>query len=90
MPTESRREPLDAAGCLCSGELLTARVPGRIDLLGAHTVYNGFPVLSMAVNRNITARFSPVQEATRTETGETRSRPQSRACSISTVERERQ
>jgi N-acetylgalactosamine kinase len=64
MPTESRREPLDAAGCLCSGELLTARVPGRIDLLGAHTVYNGFPVLSMAVNRNITARFSPVQEAT--------------------------
>ncbi len=64
MRTERRREPLNATGRFRSGELLTARVPGRIDLLGAHTDYNGFPVLSMAVNRDITARFSPRQDAT--------------------------
>ena len=36
-----------------------ARAPGRINLIGEHTDYNGLPVFPMAVDRDIAAAFSP-------------------------------
>jgi N-acetylgalactosamine kinase len=40
-------------------ELSTARAPGRVNLIGEHTDYNGLPVFPMAVNRDMAALFSP-------------------------------
>ncbi|MFH1759736.1 MAG: galactokinase [bacterium] len=40
-------------------EMVIARAPGRINLIGEHTDYNGCPVLPMAVNRDIVAAFYP-------------------------------
>jgi N-acetylgalactosamine kinase len=37
----------------------TARAPGRVNLIGEHTDYNGLPVFPMAVNRDMAAVFSP-------------------------------
>jgi N-acetylgalactosamine kinase len=42
-----------------SPELSLARAPGRVNLIGEHTDYNGLPVFPMAVNRDMAAVFSP-------------------------------
>ena len=44
-------------------EFFIARAPGRINLIGEHTDYNGLPVLPMAVNRDIASVFSPIEDA---------------------------
>jgi N-acetylgalactosamine kinase len=43
-------------------EILYARAPGRINLIGEHTDYNGCPVFPMAVNKDIVAVFSPLDK----------------------------
>ena len=35
------------------------RAPGRVNLIGEHTDYNGCPVLPVAINRDFIAMFSP-------------------------------
>jgi galactokinase len=49
-------------------ELLDARViaraPGRVNLIGEHTDYNGFPVLPMAIDRSIWVATAPRAERT--------------------------
>ena len=42
-----------------AGELNIARAPGRVNLIGEHTDYNGLPVFPLAVDRDIAAVFSP-------------------------------
>jgi N-acetylgalactosamine kinase len=42
-----------------SSELSLTRAPGRVNLIGEHTDYNGLPVFPMAVNRDMAAVFSP-------------------------------
>jgi N-acetylgalactosamine kinase len=39
--------------------LTLARAPGRVNLIGEHTDYNGLPVFPMAVKRDMAAVFSP-------------------------------
>jgi N-acetylgalactosamine kinase len=40
------------------------RAPGRINLIGEHTDYNGFPVLPMAIDRAIRMAIAPRNDAT--------------------------
>lgn len=42
-----------------AGEMNIARAPGRVNLIGEHTDYNGLPVFPLAVDRDIAAVFSP-------------------------------
>lgn len=36
-----------------------ARAPGRVNIIGEHTDYNGLPVMPMAIDREIAIAFSP-------------------------------
>lgn len=42
-----------------SPEALIARAPGRVNIIGEHTDYNGLPVMPMAIDREIAVAFSP-------------------------------
>ncbi len=44
-------------------DVLLARAPGRVNLIGEHTDYNGLPVLPLAVDRDIAAVFAPRADA---------------------------
>jgi hypothetical protein len=45
-----------------SPDLCAARAPGRVNLIGEHTDYNGLPVFPMAVNRDMAAIFAPRED----------------------------
>jgi N-acetylgalactosamine kinase len=38
------------------------RAPGRVNLIGEHTDYNGYPVLPMAIEREILAAWAPAKD----------------------------
>ncbi len=40
------------------------RAPGRVNIIGEHTDYNGLPVMPMAIDREIVFAFSPVDSPT--------------------------
>jgi N-acetylgalactosamine kinase len=43
--------------------LSLARAPGRINLIGEHTDYNGLPVFPFAIHRDLAAAFGPRQDS---------------------------
>ena len=52
MPTDARTAAL-AAGLSGEGPVVVARAPGRVNVIGEHTDYNGLPVLPFAIVRDV-------------------------------------
>jgi galactokinase len=54
-------DPMEAFGEVFEGSLPThlSRAPGRVNLMGDHTDYNGLPVLPMALRQEIRILFRP-------------------------------
>ena len=52
-PDSGDRAAALLAGLGCRGPAVVARAPGRANLLGEHTDYNGLPVLPFAIERDV-------------------------------------
>jgi galactokinase len=63
---KGRQDPIEAFRKAFSGASPTrfSRAPGRVNLIGEHTDYNGLPVLPMALRQEIRIHFTPRADAT--------------------------
>ena len=64
--TQGLSNPIEAFRKTFPGRSPThfSRAPGRVNLIGEHTDYNGLPVLPMAINREVRMLFSPRSDQT--------------------------